>query len=260
MSISHQQQNRAILNQFDQQAPSYTRLTLGGTDLLRERLLDALRPAAADALLDVGCGGGRLTLSLAQAVGHATGIDLTPAMIEQARALQAELNISNVHWQQGDILPLPFADASFTIAVTQATFHHLVNPGAVLAEMTRVVAPGGRIAVIDMTFEPVKAAVFDPIEKRRDPSHLRVLSTQALRDLGHEAGLEEISHWHYRAAVPAEAVLATSFPAPGDLDRVRDSYREDAHSGADRLGLQLRIENGAIIASYPMTMLVWRRA
>jgi hypothetical protein len=73
----------------------------------------------------------------------------------------------------------------------------------------------------------------DVVEKIRDPSHLRV--------------------------VPLEAVLATSFPEPGDLARVRAHHREDVASGQDRLGMSLREENGDILVSYPMTTVVWEK-
>jgi ubiquinone/menaquinone biosynthesis C-methylase UbiE len=224
-----------------------------------ERLVEALRPCADDNVLDVGCGPGRLAVSLAEYAGHVTGIDLTPEMLAQAKALQAERGVTNVSWHQGDILPLPFADRHFSIAMTTLTFHHLADPAAVLAEMVRVTKPGARIAVMDMIFDPAKAEGFDHIERLRDPSHLRVLTSDALRGLGFKAGLKEVASWSYLSGIPVETVLAASFPAPGDLDRVRAAYSEDARSGGDRLGLRLREENGQVFGDYPMTVIVWAR-
>jgi ubiquinone/menaquinone biosynthesis C-methylase UbiE len=256
---THKEQNAAIRDQFGKQAESYARLVQSGRNVTLEKLTAALKPAASDHLLDVGCGTGRISLSLAPFVGHVTGIDLTPQMLNQAKALQAQLGITNVSWQQGDILPLPFADGSFSIVLTQATFHHFADPAAVLSEMIRVAAPAGRIAVIDMTFDPAKAEAFDRWEKLRDPSHLHVLSPEKLKDLGRAAGLKELFSWSYPTAMPIEAVLATSFPAPGDMEQVRTLVREDAASGEDRLGIGLHEEAGQIIATYPMTMQVWGR-
>jgi ubiquinone/menaquinone biosynthesis C-methylase UbiE len=257
--MSHEDQNAAILEQFGQQAPAYARLVRSRADGSSTRLIDALRPTSADHVLDVGCGPGLLSLALAERAGQVTGIDLTPEMLEQARALQGELAIGNIQWQQGDILPLRFPDGAFSIVVTKATFHHLTDPAAVLAQMIRVCAPGGRIAVSDVTPDPSRIDAFDRIEKLRDPSHVHALPAEHLRGLGRTAGLDELAFWQLPTAIPLEAVLATSFPEPGDLERVRSLYREDAASGEDRFGVGTREENGQLWVSYPMTTLVWTK-
>ena len=128
-----------------------------------------------DTVLDVACGGGIIVCALAKVVRHATGIDLTPAMLERARALAAEQKLSNVSWKQGDVLPLPYPDGAFSLVTSRFAFHHFLEPAAVLAEMKRVCASGGRVAVIDTEASPDagKAAEFNRMEKLRDPSHVR---------------------------------------------------------------------------------------
>jgi ubiquinone/menaquinone biosynthesis C-methylase UbiE len=256
----HEDQNATIRDQFGKQADAYARLVRSRTDPSFTRFVEALHVTSVDDVLDVGCGTGLLSLSLAATAAHVTGIDLTPEMLEQARALQAELRIDNVRWQQGDVLPLPFADGTFSIVVTKATFHHLTDPAAVLAQMIRVCTSSGRIAVSDLTPDPAKVESFDHIEKLRDPSHVHALPAEDLRSVGQAAGLHELAFWQTATALPLEAVLATSYPDPGNLERVRALYREDAVSGQDRLGMNAREENGQILVSYPMTTLVWRRS
>lgn len=256
----HENQNAAIRDQFAKQASAYARLVRSRTDPSFTRLIEALRLTDTDQVLDVGCGTGLLSLSLAEIAKQVTGIDLTPEMLEQARALQAELGIDNVHWQLGDVLPLPFADGAFSIAVTKATFHHLTDPAAVLAQMIRVCGPDGRISVSDLTPDRTKAESFDRVEKLRDPSHVHALPVEDLRAVGRAAGLTELAFWQSSTVLPLEAVLATSFPERGDLERVRALYREDADSGKDRLGMSAREENGEILVTYPMTTLVWKRS
>jgi ubiquinone/menaquinone biosynthesis C-methylase UbiE len=256
----HDEQNSAILDQFTKQAESYARLVQQSGDTSLEPLLNATRPTKADRVLDLACGAGSFTLALARVAGHVTGLDLTPAMIEQARALQAELGIDNVDWRLGDALPLPFPDASFTLVVTRAAFHHLADPGAVLGEMARVCSPAGRIAVLDMTPDPRTADALNRIERLRDPSHVRALTPAALRALGEGIGLVETAAVAIPGRpLPLEAVLATSFPNPGDMETIRALYREDAAGGDDRLGLKASYRDGEIVVSYPMTMVVWRR-
>jgi ubiquinone/menaquinone biosynthesis C-methylase UbiE len=256
----HEAQNAAIRDQFGKQADAYARLVRSRADPSFTRFIDALHLTSADHVLDVGCGTGLLSLSLAGIAAHVTGVDLTPEMLEQARVLQAELKIGNVRWLQGDVLSLPFADETFSTVVTKATFHHLTDPAAVLSEMIRVCAPAGRIAVSDLTPDAAKVESFDRIEKLRDPSHVHALPVEDLRSVGRAAGLRELAFWQTATAMPLEAVLATSFPDPGNLERVRALYREDAVSGQDRLGMSAREENGQILVSYPMTTLVWGRS
>ena len=261
---SHEMQNEKILDQFTKQAEPYAQLTgiyRGGGASPSSSFIDALAPLATDRVLDVACGVGRLTLMLAKLTQHVTGIDLTAAMIDQGRVLQAQGGMTNVDWHVGDILPLPFPDGAFSLVVSQAAFHHLTDPAAVLAEMLRVCSPDGRIAINDMSPEPEKAEALNKIEKQRDPSHVRALPPAELRALGKHSGLVEIAVSSYRVpSIPLEAVLATSFPMPGDLEKVRDLYRLDAQSGADTFGLRTEFSADQITIQYPMTFVVWQRS
>src|SRR4029077_9768027 len=92
----------------------------------------------------------RVACSVAEVARHVTGLDLTPAMIEQAQARQRSKGLTNLTWLVGDAVPLPFPDASFSVVSTRYSFHHFLDPEAVLAEMVRVCSPGGRVAVIDV--------------------------------------------------------------------------------------------------------------
>ena len=93
--------------------------------------------------------------------GITTGIDLTPAMLEQARALQHQQGLENLTWQEGDVLPLPYADHSFSIVSTRFAVHHFLDPLAVLKEMRRVSRPGGRVVVADSAPAANKADAFN---------------------------------------------------------------------------------------------------
>jgi ubiquinone/menaquinone biosynthesis C-methylase UbiE len=257
----HEAQNEAILDQFTKQAAPYAKLTasLAGSGRGESALFEALRPLPTDTVLDVACGTGSLSLALARLTRHVTGIDLTAAMIDQARALQAKAGVTNVTWQLGDVFPLPFPDGAYSLVVSKAAFHHLVDPAAVLAEMARVCSRDGRIAVYDLGPDPDKADAFNRVEKLRDPSHVRALTPAELRSLGKPIGLVETAVWSQPTQqIPLEAILATSFPEPGDIDKVRALYRADAQSGANTLGLRAELAGEQIMIQYPMTMVVWQ--
>jgi ubiquinone/menaquinone biosynthesis C-methylase UbiE len=149
-----------ILDQFTRQAtPFSTANTITDANALR-MIVEAAAPGPGDTVLDVACGGGIIVCAFAPEVKHATGIDMTPAMLDRARALAAEKGVANVSWDQGDVGSLPYADGTFDIVVTRFSMHHFLDPISVLREMLRVCAPGGRVVVVDMyaSDEPAKAA------------------------------------------------------------------------------------------------------
>jgi ubiquinone/menaquinone biosynthesis C-methylase UbiE len=104
-------------------------------------------------LLDVGCGPGTITLGLAQAVapGHVTGIDHDAPHIEGARALAETRGITNVTFEVGDALLLPFEDGTFDAVFENDVFTHLSQrAGQAAAEIRRVLKPGGVFAARDV--------------------------------------------------------------------------------------------------------------
>lgn len=105
-------------------------------------------------VLEVGCGPGHLAIRLAHLHGlEVTGLDLDPAMIERARANARRVGES-VHggpaFVVGDVASLPFPDGSFDLAVSTASMHHWAEPTRGLAEIGRVLRPGGRAIVWDL--------------------------------------------------------------------------------------------------------------
>jgi len=239
-----------ILDQFTRQAvPFAQRHALTGDDA--NHLLIALAQVGPqDEVLDVACGPGIVACALAAVARHVTGIDITPAMIEQAEAKQQSLGLQNLSWVVGDAAPLQFADRSFSLVVSRYSFHHFLKPQAVFAEMVRVARPGGRVAVVDVfTSSPEQSEAYNRVERWRDPSHVRALSAAELRSLFHEAGLLEIRTAMYGVPVTLEGVLGASFPKPGDGDKVREAFANDI--GIDRLGVHATRRDGDIHFSFP---------
>ncbi len=257
---ANMEHNARVLDQFSQQAEGYAALVNRSGSRLGGPLLECTRPQAVDRVLDVGCGSGQLAVALAPLVAHVTGIDLTPAMLQQARAFQAEMGVANVDWMQADSRQLPVADRAFTLVISRSMLHHAADPLGTLVEMRRACAPGGRIAVLDLTPEPDKAVAFDALELLRDPSHARAWPREELRALGARLDLEEMTVRAHTSELPFESVLATSRPPPGMLERLRELLARDAARGADVFGLAARLKDGEVWVTYPMTLLVWRAA
>src|SRR5499433_3262429 len=100
MSTTHQQ---SILDQFTRQAIPFSTAPSIKDEIALKLLIEASGAGPEDTVLDVACGGGIVVCGFARVVGHATGIDLTPAMIERARQLQREKGLTNVTWKLGDV-------------------------------------------------------------------------------------------------------------------------------------------------------------
>ena len=246
-----------ILDQFTRQAVPFS--TAPG--IKDERALDLLVEASgagpSDIVLDVACGPGLVVAAFARVARHVTGIDVTPAMLARARELTADL--SNVTFDHGDVLPLPYPDGAFSIVVSRFAFHHFRDPAAVLAEMRRVCRPAGRVVLCDLTAsdDPRKAAEFHRIEMLRDPSHVRALTLAELTALFERAGLPAPTPTFYRLPFELEGLISRSFPRPEDVPTIRAAYTASADD--DALGLGTKRVGTEIRAAYPVVILAARR-
>lgn len=250
--------NQRILDQFTRQAgPFSTKPGLANEDLL-QLMLSLSEARADDEVLDVACGPGIVACAFAAVVRHVTGTDLTPAMLEQARLLQEKRRLTNVSWQQGDVMDLPYPDGAFSLVLTRFSFHHLVSPARVFGEMVRVCRAGGRVMVADVTPAPAKQAAYDAFENLRDPSHVRSLSCDQLQGLFREHALDRVLLAHCRIEMDLERQLASSFPNAGDAEKIRRLVRKDI--GSDRLGIGAHLQGEAIHFAYPVTVLVGNKA
>jgi len=119
------------------------------------------RLAPGERVLDLGSGAGTDSLIAAQMVGekgHVTGIDMTPQMLAKARAAAAEMGVSNVEFVESEAEQLPFPDASFDVVISNGVIDLIPDKDAVFAEIFRVLVPGGRIQIADVTIQnPVSA-------------------------------------------------------------------------------------------------------
>jgi arsenite methyltransferase len=116
---------------------------------------------AGERVLDLGSGAGTDSLVASQMVGrrgHVTGIDMTPAMLAKARRAADELGAANVDFVEGEIESLPFPDESFDVVISNGVIDLVPDKDAVYAEVHRVLVPGGRVQIADVTIRnPVSA-------------------------------------------------------------------------------------------------------
>jgi arsenite methyltransferase len=116
--------------------------------------LGTLEPG--ELVLDVGSGAGTDSLVAAQMVGsegRVTGIDMTSEMLAKARAAAAEMDAANVQFVEGEVERLPFEDESFHVVISNGVIDLVPDKDAVFSEIRRVLRPGGRIQLADVTIQ-----------------------------------------------------------------------------------------------------------
>ena len=139
----------AVRAMFDRIAPVYdamNRVMTAGLDRRWRRLAaeSAVRPG--DHVLDACCGTGDLAVACARAGGRVTGLDFSEAMLVRARRKAPELE-----WVQGDATAMPFEDGAFDAATVGFGIRNVPDLEQGLRELRRVLRPGGRLAVLEIT-------------------------------------------------------------------------------------------------------------
>jgi SAM-dependent methyltransferase len=127
---------------WSERARAYDRLTARITLTLAEPLLDAAEVGVGTRVLDLGCGPGVVCGLAAERGAMPTGADVSPGMVAEARRRHPGLA-----FVEGDAIALPFEEGAFDACVGGFVLNHLPAPDAAVAELARVVAPGGALAL-----------------------------------------------------------------------------------------------------------------
>ena len=197
---------------------------MGFDDLMRDRsaaqYADFVLPAIGrdDQVLDVGCGPGSITLGIAQAAGHATGIDVDDAEFADARAYAARHGIDNVEFREGSIYDLGVAEASIDVCTLFAMLETLDDPLAGLAEVRRVLKPGGVIGASSIEYGGLILHGTDVVSLRRF-YELRLALWEAQGDVHPSRGRE--LRGLLLAARFTQVEASTTYFSYGTEERVR---------------------------------------
>jgi demethylmenaquinone methyltransferase/2-methoxy-6-polyprenyl-1,4-benzoquinol methylase len=138
-----------VRTMFDRIAPVYDLMNTvmtAGLDQRWRRLAVRLAVRPGDRVLDACCGTGDLALAAHAAGAEVVGLDFSEPMLERARRKGPELE-----WVRGDLLALPFGDASFDAATVGFGVRNVEDLERGIAELARVLRPGGRLAILEIT-------------------------------------------------------------------------------------------------------------
>jgi len=190
----------------EQAAAAYFRANAADWDKIRSlhisesevehAILDSLGEQRAVSLLDLGTGTGRMLELLADRIGQGTGIDSSHAMLAIARSNLERAGVTQCRVRHGDLFHLPYDDGAVDLITIHQVLHYLDDPGRALQEAARVLAPGGRMLIVD--FAPHEVEFL-----REDHAHRRLgIADEQMQSWLARAGLEAGRH---RVLPPKEA-------------------------------------------------------
>jgi len=223
------------------------------------RLIEAIGEPARGRVLDVACGPGIVTSALAERAQEVVALDVTPQMLEKARERCAKAGRKNVVFMEGSATALSFADAYFDAVITRLSFHHFLEPSAVLKEMLRVLRRGGSVAIADVISaeQPDKSQLQNAIEILRDPSHVRMLPGSELLAMVAQSAvtIERQETWDQPREFEEWAGIVAN---PGRVAPLRTVLRALAVAGQDA-GMGLRLSDGNVHFTHTWQLVVARK-
>ncbi len=221
MNMSMSSHNDIVNSQFGPQAHAYlaSAVHASGEDLDRMAGLVGRRPDAV--ALDMGCGGGHATFRLAPLVGKVVACDLSEPMLRVVAEEAGRRGFGNVVTRCSAAESLPCPSGSFDVAVTRYSAHHWRDVPAGLAQMHRVLKPGGMAIFMDVVAPgvPLLDTWLQSLELLRDSSHVRNASVDEWRAALSAAGFAvgeattyrlrlDFASWVERMQTPASHIAA----------------------------------------------------
>ncbi len=176
-------------------------------------MLPTLLQMAADKpnlrILDVGCGPGSITVSLAQYIpqGQIIGVDLSETVLEKANGLAREQQVANVSFQVANAYELPFEDGSCDIVHTSQAVVHLSEHSRAIREFARVTRKGG--GVVCMREADTYTAAFYPRDPVLEDSWQRFIRVNETMDIQWDGG-RRLKDWTVQAGIPAASIEFTA--------------------------------------------------
>ncbi len=210
--------DQSVVAQFDPKAEAYlaSAVHAAGPDLQRAGNL-VFQAGVQGAMLDVGCGAGHLSFTLARHFQQVIATDLSPAMLATVRGAAGQRGLPQIEVQQASAEALPFPDGHFDLVSSRYSAHHWHDVPAALREMRRVTRPGGLLLMIDIIGDesPLVDTHLQAIELLRDPSHVRDYTSLQWRSMLAVAGFDlhhddswptrlEFASWIERMRTPAD--------------------------------------------------------
>ena len=217
-----------VQSQFGDKADAYATSAIHADYESLTALVAALQPENTWRVVDVATGAGHTAHAFAPHVAQVVATDVTASMVAKARALAREKGLANVTAAVAGAEGLPFAAGTLDLVTCRLAAHHFPDVGAFLAEVHRVLRPGGHLALVDNVvpgslrsgkkarLQQEAGRYINALERLRDPSHARCLSVYEWRQAFLDAGLvvdDEALSWKWLDFGPWAARMGVAEPA-----------------------------------------------
>ncbi|MCC5867981.1 MAG: methyltransferase domain-containing protein [Gammaproteobacteria bacterium] len=181
-----------LARHYDRRWNRYSQVSL-------ERLADALPLSGEESVLDLACGTGRLAEILRGRHPRltVTGMDLSADMLEVARGRLPE--DERTHWHQGSMESLPFPDASFDAVSCSSAFHLVPDQSRAMAEMVRVLRPGGHLCMVDWCRQVPQIHFIQWLARLAGRQYRRILNRSELEAMMQDSGLSVLGVEQFNA-------------------------------------------------------------
>jgi ubiquinone/menaquinone biosynthesis C-methylase UbiE len=180
-----------VKSQFSKQAKFYSRSVTHSKGESLKLMVDWAKPKSTDIVLDIATGTGFTAFAFSPYVAKVVASDMTQAMLEQAKKLSKERNLSNIEFKLAEAESLPFDDGEFDIVTCRIAPHHFSSIEKFLSEAKRVIKSTGQILIAD-TSCPEDSQLGNwqnAIERLRDPSHIQNYNPSEWKSMIEDNGL-----------------------------------------------------------------------
>lgn len=251
-----------VREQFGANAVNYATSVVHAKGASLGRLVEVMEPRTDWDLLDVATAAGHTAFAFAPHVKAVVASDLVEEMLAVARQEADQRGLTNVTVESADAEALPFEDACFDAVTCRIAPHHFADPDRFIAEVARVLRPGGRFGLVDNMVDDVSGPFVNDWERKRDPSHVQALSVEdwlgrilaaglAVRSVETLAKRMGFKAWVENMNVPDAVrieLLAELEQAPA---AVRTYLRPEFGDPGDQSAAAFYLTEGIIVATKP---------
>jgi len=259
--IQGKQIKERIKKQFGTQASYYAKSKPHSSGDSLQLIVSWAEPNGDEIMLDIATGTGFTAFAFAPYVSRVIALDITPEMIDQAKAIAFDKRITNISFQVGESERLPFKDGIFNIVTCRIAAHHFVDIKGFLSEVKRVLVPGGRFLLVD-SCSPENKEInrwHNHIEKLRDPSHVTNYLPSAWEGMVEESGMviEKIDAEVCRTYLSFSDWTRTAGCSEKVKEELLALFRSAPRYISD--AFQIYEENGDIHFSWPLILVKARK-
>jgi ubiquinone/menaquinone biosynthesis C-methylase UbiE len=226
-----------VADAFGSTAAAYLTSQTHATGADLRTLAESIAATPGATVLDMGCGAGHASFAVAPHAREVVAYDIARPMLATVEGAAKERGLANIRTQQGAAETLPFADGSFDWVISRMSAHHWHDVPLALAEVRRVLKPGGKVLFIDIagSDHPLLDTHIQAIEVLRDGSHIRDYRADEWLALFQQAGFKaevrsrwrlplQFDTWVARMRTPPERVTAIRSLWTNAPDEVREYF------------------------------------